>query len=83
MDNILVDKNILIFAFRYALGRQTFAPSIVVENIQNNIHKLDNNIIDIMLKDIEEHPFSLGMDCDRRTWANLVDFLNETKKSRG
>lgn len=77
-----VDRDMLIFGMRYALGRQTFAPSTAVENIKRNIDKLDNNTIDIMIRDIEEHPGSLGMECDKRTWLTFKQYLINMKTER-
>lgn len=77
-----VDRDMLIFGIRYAIGRQTFAPTIAVENIKHNIENIDNTTIDIILKDIEDHPGSLGMECDKLTWSNLKHFLEKTKKNR-
>lgn len=77
-----VDRDMLIFGMRYALGRQTFAPSTAVENIKRNIDKLDNNTIDIMIRDIEEHPGSLGMECDKLTWLTFKQYLINMKTGR-
>lgn len=80
--NLEIDKDMLIFGMRYALGRQTFAPTIVIENIKHNIDKIDNNIIDIMIRDIEGHPGSLGMDCDVRKWMAFKKYLENIKVGR-
>ena len=39
-QTISVTPDILFFAFRYALGRRTFAPSIVAKEIKHNIKVL-------------------------------------------
>ena len=41
MDKIVVDTHTLFFAFKYALGRKSAAPFIVMTSIINNIDKLD------------------------------------------
>lgn len=33
-EKLKVDREILFFAFRYALGRMSFAPSTVMDNIK-------------------------------------------------
>ena len=50
----LVDKTILVFALRYALGRKTSAPSIVIEAIQDNIDIFDIWEIEVMIKEIDD-----------------------------
>ncbi|HHT98249.1 MAG TPA: hypothetical protein GXZ90_10205 [Clostridiales bacterium] len=42
--DLKIDKDMLIFGMRYALGRQTFAPTIVIENIKHNIDKIDKSV---------------------------------------
>lgn len=83
MNKIMnVDRDMLIFGVRYAIGRRTFAPSIAVQNVKHNIEKIDNNTIDIIIKDIEEHHGSLGAQCDKLTWNNFVHYLKKVKKER-
>ena len=75
-----VDRCMLIFAFRYALGRQSTAPQIVVENIKANIDKISSDDIYVFIKEIEEC-WDYGMDIDKRIWMNFKDFLvNELHK---
>lgn len=84
MDNkeFLIDRDMLIFGVRYAIGRQTFAPIIAIENVKYNIEKIDNNTIDVMVRDIEQHHGSYGMECDKLTWMNFKKYLELTKKNR-
>jgi len=70
----LVDKTILIFALRYALGRKTSAPSIVIEAIQDNIDIFDIWEIEIMIKEIDECR-DYGMECDKIQWLGFRDWL--------
>lgn len=42
--NLEIDRDMSIFGMRYALGRQTFAPTIVIENIKHNIDKIDKSV---------------------------------------
>ena len=67
------DENILFFAFRYALGRTTTAPSIVVDEITKKIkrirvstrNQMRREIIEAIANDEAGHP------CDIETWAAL------------
>ena len=72
----------LFYALRYALGRQTFAPSIVIDNIKANIDLFNINDIDLIIKEIEVHEkygTSYGMDCDKKKWMGFIEYLNDIK----
>lgn len=77
-----VDRDMLIFGVRYALGRQTFAPTIAIENVKHNIDNLDDNVLDILIRDVEEHHGSCGMECDKLNWMNFKHYLEREKASR-
>lgn len=76
-----VDRNILFFSFRYALGRMSYAPSVVIDNIKCNLDKLPNNEIECYIKEIDEFE-NYGMDCDIKTWTNFSAFLKNELKDR-
>ena len=69
-----VDKTILIFALRYALGRKTSAPSIVIEAIQDNIDIFVTWEIEMMIKEIDECR-DYGMECDKIQWLGFMSWL--------
>ena len=54
MDKIIVDTHTLFFAFRYALGRKSAAPSIVMTSIINNVNKLEDAELERYIKEISE-----------------------------
>ena len=70
---IEVEPNILTFAFRYALGRMSMAPSIVGDNIKANINIIPTLDLYGMVHEIqmEYEVDGLGEDCDVRTWMEL------------
>ena len=70
MDKIIVDTHTLFFAFRYALGRKSAAPSIVMTAIIRNIEKLDDIELKRYIKEIETCE-NYGMDSDKENWLNL------------
>jgi hypothetical protein len=51
---ITVDDEIIFYAFRYALGRQTYAVSSVVECIENNWPALRENTKEKIHREIKE-----------------------------
>lgn len=69
-----VDRNILFFSFRYALGRMTYAPSTVIDNIKFNLDKIPSHEIELYIREIEEFE-NYGMDCDVKTWTSFLKFL--------
>ena len=73
-NKTLVDKAILVFALRYALGRKTSAPSIVIEAIQDNIDIFDTWEIEVIIKEIAECR-DYGMECDKIQWLGFRDWL--------
>lgn len=75
-----IDKDMLIFGVRYAIGRMTFAPTIAIENVKHNIELLDNRTIRTIIKDIEEHSENLGMQCDKDNWLEFKEYLTRTLK---
>ena len=76
-----VDREILMYAMRYALGRMTFAPMTVVENIKHNIDLFTKGSLETMIREIEEQESygrqALGMNCDIETWLNFKQYLKD------
>jgi hypothetical protein len=71
---VKVNIAILMFAFRYALGRQTYAPSMVIETIKENIDAFDKWQLELMVKEINEYR-DLGMVCDIDEWLGFKGWL--------
>lgn len=74
MQKIYVDAEMLFYAFRYSLGRRSYAPSWVVDNILANIKELPHDMLQRFITEIEES-YDLGMNMDKREWANLREKL--------
>lgn len=82
MDNkFKVDREILIFAFRYALGRMTYAPYTVMDNIKTNIKDISTEDIELYLKEINECN-NYGMEMDSQCWLNFKDYLQNILNQR-
>lgn len=77
MDKVFqVERDILFFAMRYALGRMTFAPLTVIDNIKHNIDLFTAEDLKWMIKEIDEQAnFGYGMDCDEKTWLGFRGYL--------
>ncbi len=68
-------ETLLLCSFRYALGRRTYAVSMVVKIILDNQELLSEGLKKLMLKEIELALATdrAGMDCDRKEWVKLRD----------
>lgn len=68
MKLIKVEPIILLFAFRYALGRMSYAPSLVTLGILENLDAFETHGLIQMVNEIQEVEEKLGMECDKRMW---------------
>lgn len=75
---------IVFYAFRYALGRMTYAVHDVATFIMLNTHLLETKDMELMIEEITEahEQDRLGMSCDVETWLNLQECLINTLKQR-
>jgi hypothetical protein len=73
--------SVILFAFRYALGRMTYAPYDVIRAVKNHSDILSQNTKNLIVKEIKERVSQgmkgLGWDCDARAWIELVEFLTK------
>lgn len=75
-NNFTVEKDILFYALRYAMGRQTFAPTVVINNIKDNISKFNQHDIESLIREIEEKDY-YGADIDKINWINFIKYLKQ------
>ncbi|GAB6429125.1 hypothetical protein bcgnr5372_40940 [Bacillus luti] len=71
---LIVDREVMFFAFRYALGRQSMAPTIVTENIKANIKEISIGDIHAYIREIDECS-DLGMGMDKDHWMEFKKYL--------
>lgn len=81
-DKLKVDQAILVFALRYSIGRKTYAPSLVIEEIKSNINNVSNNSIEVMIDDIEGHFGSYGDEVDKDNWESFSKYLKNILSKR-
>ena len=74
------NKELLIYAFRYSLGRMSFAPITTTESIKNNIEKFSKEDLKLLIKEIDECQ-NYGMDFDKTHWINFSNYLKEKLKN--
>lgn len=75
--NIQVGEDVLVFAFRYALGRMSYAPHTVIECIIENLGELKSHTISQMDKEIGEY-----YDVDLTPFRPSEDDLEHFEKGR-
>lgn len=67
-------NSVYMFAFRYALGRRTFASSIVSSFLSERLDSLSDFTISQMIKEIDACT-DYGDECDKATWYDFRDTL--------
>lgn len=80
--------SICICAERYALGRQSYMPKLVIDYITLHIIEIDTRALNVMITDIKEaekseHKYALGdPNIDRPAWIAFRELLENVIKGR-
>lgn len=79
---IKVDEDILFYAFRYALGRATYAVSDVVEALILVEPKLSWRTKEQIANEIEKahNEDNLGHDCDKELWLYVRNLYTPSRR---
>jgi len=78
-DKVEVQTVIIMYAFRYALGRKTGAPSTASSAILRNIDKFKEWELTQIRHEILQHREyhgDLGDNCDEEVWYTLIKAIN-------
>lgn len=75
-------ETILICAVRYAIGRQTYMPSIVIGYIRPLIGELNTNTLRVMERDVREAGYYGHETIDKPDWVRFLKNLQEEMKRR-
>jgi hypothetical protein len=78
-SKVEVPTVIIMYAFRYALGRKTGAPSTASSAIRRNIDYFKEWELKQIIKEILEFDDwngGLGDDCDEEVWHHLIETIN-------
>lgn len=87
MEQVKISKNslqdLVIYAQRYSIGRQTYAPKDVKEFILKHLNDLEYNTIKVIIDDIrlQNERNNLGAEMDKIMWLDLLDELEKTSKT--
>lgn len=73
------NEDILFYAFRYTLGRMTYAVSTVAQEIILHAPEIHRKTRDTMTKEIRKAlaEDTAGMEMDRKQWEAVLAKLNE------
>lgn len=72
-----MNESILFYAFRYALGRKTYAVGIVAEELEKHADTLSPSTRETIVQEIDEAELSgsLGMPMDADVWRRVREKL--------
>lgn len=69
------EQIVIMGAFRYALGRMTYAVGAVVDYIHEHWNDIPNDLKELMCREIKEYRErygKAGMDMDDRDWETII-----------
>lgn len=74
--NYPIPREIMIYAFRYALGRMSVAPSYVVEELEKQWPYLKSHDKALIKREIGQaiEDNSAGMACDVSEWRKVLNW---------
>ena len=74
---------ILIVAMRYAMGRNTYMPSVVADYLKRHIQLLDDKFLVLAADDIRRHFEDYGeYEPNPNLWQSLLDALEAERRDR-
>lgn len=78
-DLVPFDADVLFWAFRYALGRMTYAVSDVAMALHAHKHRLSPRMREMICREITEadERGGLGHECDQRAWREVQATLQQ------
>lgn len=75
------NENMVMYAFRYALGRATYAVLDVCEYVIKNKNSLSVSLKERIIKEIKQHynnlPDEYFLVCNKESWFNLIEELEK------
>ena len=74
------DCEILFYAFRYCLGRMSYAVQDFCDYAKAHLQEIDSKYLKLMASEIDE--YSLGMECDEAAWRSLQMDIKEELERR-
>lgn len=72
-------------AVRYAVGRRTYMPGLVIDFITPHLSELSDRTLWCLQRDLEERKngfFDFGNEFDKMNWTNFLDAVNKEIEDR-
>lgn len=78
-------QSLIVYATRYTIGRQSYAPNEMKHIIQTYLPLLPTSVLHILVNDIdfEGKLKGLGAECDEIMWKSLQAYLKAEIEKRG
>lgn len=78
-------QSLIIYATRYTIGRQSYAPHEMETIIKAYLPLLPTSVLRILINDIdvESKMKGYGADCDKTMWQSLQAYLKAEIEKRG
>ena len=86
VGSVEIDKNfesILVCAVRYAIGRKTYMPSMVIDYITPLLPYLSYWILGLMAAEIIDHNYESGLGDEKIDKPYWLDFLRKIRLEMG
>lgn len=80
-NGFMVNRDILIYALRYSLGRMSYAPSVVSDAIKDNIENISSGDIKLYIREICDCE-DYGMEFDKEHWLKFAKYLEGVLEDR-
>lgn len=76
MKRYMVDEDMIMWAFRYALGRRTGAVYSVIEHLKEYWSELEPFTQDQIKREINDaiRLYRTGDECDTDAWMEVLDY---------
>lgn len=84
-ENTMDDhKFIMVCAFRYALGRGSYAPSLVIEYLSKHIEQFTSYDRALIVREIDEYFERVPRhELNKDMWLSFATFLSDYDKEKG
>lgn len=79
-----VTEDMVVYAFRYALGRKTYAVQDVSDYLIENWHRFSKHTQSQIIDDIEKaiERGEAGMECDIKMWKAVLLLHNAVREEQ-
>ena len=75
----------MVCAVRYAIGRETYMPGMIIDYITPLLPYLHQNILEILDRDVTDQRWmgGYGAPCDEKDWMRFLASIHAEEDARG